>query len=139
MLSLPGRAGLDLNPTFHYTSHIWIPDAQGGMLMGFDRDTPGPGFQLNFGFLEWNPSPNGPSGILTTADGAKHTLSVDLNNLVPKPGPPPNNLWYECANLACLYNSEDSSYIQVSRPLRTSAGSASHVPINSPSKSVTAN
>src|SRR5260370_33427959 len=88
------------------------------MLMGFDRDTPGPGFQLNFGFLEWNPSPNGPSGILTTADGAKHTLSGDLNNLVPKPGPPPNNLWYESANLACLYNSNASTDTHVQRPRR---------------------
>ncbi|PYX90932.1 MAG: hypothetical protein DMG67_11860 [Acidobacteria bacterium] len=135
--SLPGRAGLDLNLTLYHNSHIWVPDATGGMLMGFDRDTPGPGFQLNFGFLEWNPSANGPSGILTTADGAKHTLSVDLNNLVPKPGPPPNNLWYECANQVCLYNSDDSSYINVSRPLGTFDGSVCQGPNNCPAKDAT--
>jgi RHS repeat-associated protein len=136
MYSLPGRAGLDLNLSLFYNSHIWLPDAQGGMLLGFDRDTPSPGFQLNFGFLEWNPSPNGPSGILTTADGAKHTLSVNISNLVPN-APPPNNTSYSCANQICLYDSDDSSYINVSRPLGTFSGATCSGTTNCPAKDST--
>src|SRR6476646_1067437 len=101
MFSKPGRAGMGLNLGLYYNTHIWIPDAIGGMMMGFDRNTPGPGFQLNLGFLEWNPASNFPAGVLTSPDGAKHTLAIDVNNLVPN-APPPNNTSYHCANQICL-------------------------------------
>src|SRR5258708_16462659 len=136
MFNGSGRAKMDVKLGLFYNSHIWISDAAGGMMLGFDRSM-APGFQLNFGFLEWNPSADGPSGVLTAPDGAKHTMSIDISNLVPKPGPPPNNLWYECANQICLYNTDDSSYIQVSRPLGTFDGSVCQGPNNCPAKDVT--
>ena len=79
---------------------------------------------------------NGPNGILSTADGAKHTLTTDISNLVPN-APPPNNLTYSCANQICLYNSTDSSYINVSRPLGTFDGSVCSGPNNCPAKDST--
>jgi RHS repeat-associated protein len=136
MFSKPGRAGMDMNLALYYNSHIWIPDATGGMMMGFDRNTPGPGFQLNLGFLEWNPASNFPAGILTSPDGAKHTLAIDVNNLVPN-APPPNNTSYHCANQVCLYNTDDSSYINVARPLGTVDGNVCVGPNNCPAKDVT--
>src|SRR5258708_11876121 len=136
MFNDSGRAKMDVKLGLFYNSHIWISDAAGGMMLGFDRSM-APGFQLNFGFLEWNPSADGPSGVLTAPDGAKHTMSIDISNLVPKPGPPPNNLWYECANQICLYNTDDSSYINVSRPLGTFDGTVCQGPNNCAAKDVT--
>jgi RHS repeat-associated protein len=132
----PGR-GPDPSLTLFYNSHIWFPDAVGGMMLGWERDVPSLGMALNFGFLEWNPSPNGPAGILTTPDGAKHPLSTDVMNLVPEPGPPPNNLWYQCANQICLYDSDDSTYIHVSRPMGTFNGQVCQGPNNCAAKDST--
>jgi RHS repeat-associated protein len=132
----PGR-GPDPSLTLFYNSHIWFPDAVGGMMLGWERDVPSLGMALNFGFLEWNPSPNGPAGILTTPDGAKHPLSTDVMNLVPQPGPPPNNLWYVCANQTCLYDSDDSTYIHVSRPMGTFNGQVCQGPNNCAAKDST--
>jgi len=126
-------AGLDMKLALYYNSHIWIPDVNGGFMMGFDRNTPAPGFQLNFGFVEWNPSANGPAGIVSTPDGAKHSVAINVSNLVYDST---YNTW-RCANQVCLYDSTDSSYISVSRPLGTYSGQPCTGPNNCPAKDIT--
>src|SRR5229473_7983216 len=101
-----GRAGMDLDLTLYYNSHIWV--VSNGATMGADHNTPAPGFQLNFGFIEWTSWTGSVGGVVTTPDGSKHFLSNDISNMVPN-APPPNNTSYSCANLICLYDSVDST------------------------------
>jgi RHS repeat-associated protein len=70
ILNLPGRNGLDLNLTLYYNSLVWDIDSGGHLSFNADRDWPGYGFRLNFGYLEYNAS-NGVQ-IITEADGTKH-------------------------------------------------------------------
>jgi RHS repeat-associated protein len=132
IFSVPGRAGSNLNLNLYYNSHVWI-QGSAGMMMGIDRDTPSPGFQLNFGFLEWNPAPGTPNGVLSTADGTKHTLSILISDLVQDP----NTGLTSCINQVCQYASDDSSYYFVSRPLGTKSGLPCTGPTNCPAPDVT--
>ena len=132
IFSVPGRAGSNLNLNLYYNSHVWI-QGSAGMMMGIDRDTPSPGFQLNFGFLEWNPAPGAPNGVLSTADGTKHTLSILISDLVQDP----NTGLSSCINQVCQYASDDSSYYFVSRPLGTKSGLPCTGPTNCPAPDVT--
>jgi RHS repeat-associated protein len=76
ILSLPGRAGLDLNLNLFYNSRIWdIDTVNGTATFNADRDFPSYGFRLDFGFLEYDP--NNDEFILTERDGTKRAL---LNN-----------------------------------------------------------
>jgi RHS repeat-associated protein len=51
ILSLPGRAGLDLNLTLSYSSLVWTKQ-NSGIKYNADRGFPGPGFHLGFPTLQ---------------------------------------------------------------------------------------
>jgi len=73
ILSLPGRAGLDLNLNLYYNSRIWDVDTSGGTVtFNADRDFPSYGFRLDFGFVEYDPTVD--EYIVTEADGTKRIL-----------------------------------------------------------------
>src|SRR5437764_6029954 len=73
ILSLAGRAGLDLDLNMDYNSRIWDVDTAGGTItFNADRDFPSYGFRLDFGFIEYDPAVD--EYILTEADGAKRAL-----------------------------------------------------------------
>jgi RHS repeat-associated protein len=75
VLSLPGRAGLDLNLNLYYNSRVWDVDTTGGTAtFNADRDFPSYGFRLDFGYLEFLAD---NTIIMTKGDGTK----VTLNNL----------------------------------------------------------
>ena len=132
MFHKPGRAGMDLDLTLYYNSHIWV--VSGITMMGLDRNTPAPGFQLNFGYIEWNATTSDPAGTLSTPDGTKHVLDINLSDLVPNDSA---NTSFHCANQICLYDTTDSSYINVSRPMGTIDGTTCIGPNNCPSKDAT--
>jgi hypothetical protein len=74
ILSVPGRAGLDLNLNLYYNSRIWDVDTVGNTVtFNADRDFPSYGFRLDFGFIEKITN----AYIVTGNDGAKHLLQVD--------------------------------------------------------------
>ena len=73
VLSLSGRAGLDLNLTLYYNSRVWDVDTNSGTItFNADRDFPSYGFRLDFGFLEYDPDVD--QYIVTEADGTKRVL-----------------------------------------------------------------
>ncbi len=51
LLSLPGRAGLDLSLTLHYNSLVWTKDGS-NMKFNADFGSPAPGFRLSFPILQ---------------------------------------------------------------------------------------
>jgi hypothetical protein len=51
LLSLPGRAGLDLGLVLSYNSLVWTKDGS-GVTFDADRGTPSPGFRLGFPTLQ---------------------------------------------------------------------------------------
>src|SRR5262249_39536802 len=74
ILSLPGRAGMDLTLNLYYNSRIWDVDAiNGTVTFNADRDFPSYGFCLDFGYLEYDP--NAFQYIVTEGDGTKHSLT----------------------------------------------------------------
>src|SRR5579859_838401 len=73
ILSLPGRAGLDLNLNLYYNSRVWDVDPiNGTVTFNADRDFPSYGFRLDFGFIEYDPTID--EFILTEPDGTKRVL-----------------------------------------------------------------
>src|ERR1041385_5435950 len=73
ILSLPGRAGMDLNLNLYYNSRVWdIDTVNGTATFNADRDFPSYGFRLDFGFLEYDPSID--EFILTEHDGTKRAI-----------------------------------------------------------------
>lgn len=97
LVSLPGRAGLDLNLVLRYNSRVWDVNTDNNeVTFNIDRDFPSYGFRLDFGYLE-NDTTDGV-WILTESDGGKHQMSGSGTTL----------------------NSTDSTYIQLS----TAAASA---------------
>lgn len=73
ILSLPGRNGLDLNLTLFYNSRVWTIDKDNGTAtFNADRDWPGYGFRLGFGYLELNSL----TYLLTEPDGSKRELRL---------------------------------------------------------------
>lgn len=73
ILSLPGRAGMDLNLNLYYNSRIWDVDTiHATVTFNADRDFPSYGFRLDFGYLEYDP--NNDQYILTERDGTKRAL-----------------------------------------------------------------
>jgi RHS repeat-associated protein len=73
ILSLPGRAGMDLNLNLYYNSRVWDVDPiNGTATFNADRDFPSYGFRLDFGFIEYDPSFD--EYVLTERDGTKHAL-----------------------------------------------------------------
>jgi RHS repeat-associated protein len=75
ILSIPGRAGLDLNLNLYYNSRIWDVDTIGNTAtFNADRDFPSYGFRLDFGYVEKvGTSPN-ISYIVTENDNSKHQM-----------------------------------------------------------------
>ncbi len=73
ILSLPGRAGLDLTLNLYYNSRIWNVDTAGNSVtFNADRDFPSYGFRLDFGYVELA----GGQYIVTEGNGTKHVLAV---------------------------------------------------------------
>jgi RHS repeat-associated protein len=73
ILTLPGRAGLNLNLSMDYSSRIWSLDpGTGTITFNADRDFPSYGFRLDFGFLEYAAAAD--TYVLTEADGTKRAL-----------------------------------------------------------------
>jgi len=73
ILSLPGRAGMDLNLNLHYNSCVWdIDTINSTATFNADRDFPSYGFRLDFGYLEYDVIND--QYILTERDGTKHGL-----------------------------------------------------------------
>lgn len=73
VLSLPGRAGMDLNLNLYYNSRVWDVDTTANTItFNADRDFPSYGFRLDFGFLEYDPAND--QYIYTERDGSKHDL-----------------------------------------------------------------
>jgi len=73
ILSLPGRAGMDLNLNLYYNSRVWDVDTVNGTVtFNADRDFPSYGFRLDFGYLEYDVAND--QYILTERDGTKHAL-----------------------------------------------------------------
>jgi RHS repeat-associated protein len=90
ILSLPGRAGHDLNLNLYYNSRIWDVDTTGGTVtFNADRDFPSYGFRLDFGYLEFLAD---NTIIMAKGDGTKVTLnnsnwiSTDGSNTVYSAG-----------------------------------------------------
>jgi YD repeat-containing protein len=101
LVSLPGRAGLDLGLTLSYNSLVWTKDA-GGVTFDADQGFPSPGFRLGFPTVEpkfVNPliqqagQPVRYSYLLVTPGGAR----VELRQTAT----------------AGVYESADSSYLQL--------------------------
>jgi len=73
ILSLPGRAGMDLNLNLYYNSRVWdIDTINSTATFNADRDFPSYGFRLDFGYLEYDVIND--QYILTERDGTKHGL-----------------------------------------------------------------
>jgi RHS repeat-associated protein len=71
---MPGRNGQDLNLTLFYNSAVWMFDQANNVAMfNADRDFPGYGFRLGFGYLELDY--NSGAYILTEGDGTKRQLT----------------------------------------------------------------
>jgi YD repeat-containing protein len=102
LVSLPGRAGLDLGLALTYNSLVWTKDAT-GVTFDADRGFPSPGFRLGFPVVQArfvNPQiqkANQPvrySYLLVTPSGARAELRQKVGS--------PN-----------VYESADSSYLQL--------------------------
>jgi len=83
LLSLPGRAGLDLNLALHYNSLVWTRD---GSFMKFNADfgSPAPGFRLGLPILQkrfLNPQTGIYAYMMVTPSGGRVELrQVGANN-----------------------------------------------------------
>jgi YD repeat-containing protein len=102
LLSLPGRAGLDLGLSLSYNSLVWTKDST-GVTFDADEGFPGPGFRLGFPVIQprfYNPQiqqqgqPARYSYLLVTPSGGH----VELRQVVGTTG---------------VYESADSSYLQL--------------------------
>jgi YD repeat-containing protein len=95
LLSLPGRAGLDLGLSLSYNSRVWT---KSGSYVAFDADngTPSPGFRLGFPAVQprFYDSNTGKYAYLLIAPGGDH---VELRQ----------------TNTAGTYESDDSSHLQL--------------------------
>jgi YD repeat-containing protein len=95
LVSLPGRAGLDLGLMLSYNSLVWTKDGT-GVTFDADRGTPSPGFRLGFPTLHpkfYNPQTQKYAYLLVTPSGGRVELrQVGTSN---------------------VYESADSSYMQL--------------------------
>ena len=97
LVSLPGRAGLDLGLTLSYNSLVWTKDTAGAAVtFDADRGFPAPGFRLGFPKIQHsfiNPQTGRAIYLLITPSGAR----VELRQ----------------TDVAGVYESADSSYLQL--------------------------
>src|SRR5450432_974 len=98
LFNIPGR-GIDLNLNLHYNSFVWTQSSS-SLTLNADRDNPGIGFRLDYGFIEF--ADDGSAGLITDNTGAKHTLSFAF--------PQPNQ------TAGILWSTTDSTYTQVFVP-----------------------
>jgi RHS repeat-associated protein len=84
LLSLAGRAGLDLNLTLFYNSLVWTKDSS-YMKFNADLGSPGPGFRLGLPTLQqrfWNPQTGIWAYIMVTSSGGRVELrQVGTSNI----------------------------------------------------------
>jgi len=117
VLSLGGRAGLDLNLALSYNSKVWNLDSSTNKIFfNADKSFPAPGWRIGFGAVQGinnggsiNPYTNGASGklsyIYVEPDGTRHDLALN--------------------STTGLYESYDSSYMDfnvTTKVLRLSNG-----------------
>lgn len=78
LVSLPGRAGLDLGLTLSYNSLVWTKDAPlSSVVFDADGGFPGPGFRLGLPVIEplfFDPQSTSYSYLLVTPSGARVAL-----------------------------------------------------------------
>ena len=73
ILSLPGRAGMDLVLNLYYNSRVWdIDTINATATFNADNDFPSYGFRLDFGYVEYVTASD--QFIVTDGDGTKHVL-----------------------------------------------------------------
>lgn len=72
LLSLPGRAGLDLNLSLHYNARLWHRSGS-EITYDIDRGYPAPGWTLGYGKMTHTGSATGRC-ILIGADGTRHSF-----------------------------------------------------------------
>ena len=107
LVSLPGRAGMDLGLTLSYNSLVWT---KSGNSISFDLDKgfPGPGFRLGFPVIQplyFNPEVGKFAFLMISPDGSKTELRQ--------------------VGTSSLYEAADSSYLlldSVTMVLRTADG-----------------
>lgn len=93
LVSLPGRAGLDVNLILHYNSRVWDVNIDAATVtFNIDRDFPSYGFRLDYGYLENDTTDS--FWILTESDGGKHQLNLRSSSTT-------------------MWDSTDSTYIQL--------------------------
>ena len=75
LIELPGRGGLDVDLTLYYNSRLWTTFKnlnRSSVAFNADVDSPGYGFRLDYGDIEYNADTD--TAILIEADGTKHLL-----------------------------------------------------------------
>ena len=90
VMSLAGRAGLNLSLALSYSSNVWIGDANNVKAYNMDRGFPGPGWRIGFGSILWENPPNVWGHVNQTTlqgsvmylapDGTRHTLKNNPAN-----------------------------------------------------------
>ncbi|HZW08046.1 MAG TPA: S8 family serine peptidase, partial [Phycisphaerales bacterium] len=101
ILSLPGRAGLDLGLTLSYNSLVWTRDRT-GVTFDADHGFPGPGFRLGFPTVRpkfYDPRTKKNTYILVTPSGAR----VELRQTAT------DSIFYESADSSYLHLTEGGS------------------------------
>ena len=84
LVSLPGRAGMDLNVTLHYNSLVWMRYTSGGtQRIVYDPDyyaSLTPGFRLGFPELDGPLMLRGVSAYVLTLPSGRH---IEMRNIAP--------------------------------------------------------
>ena len=96
LVSLPGRAGLDLGLALTYNSRVWTKSGS-SIMFDADHGTPSPGFRLGFPVIQpryFNSQIQKNAYLMVTPSGAR----VELR---------------QTAAAASVYESADSSYLQL--------------------------
>lgn len=76
LLALPGRNGLNVNLTLYYNSNVWTINKAYGVgtaTFNADRDFPGYGFRLGYGYLEHDNLSD--TYVQTESDGSKRQFT----------------------------------------------------------------
>lgn len=94
LLSLPGRAGMDLNLTLSYNSLVWTKIGSNSISFDEDNGFPGPGFRLGFPVIQplYLNSETGKNAFLLIGSDGSHTELRQVGSLA-------------------LYESADSSHL----------------------------
>ena len=76
VMSLAGRAGLDVSLSLNYNSLLWHTDGKGNITYDIDKGSPAPGWSIGFGKLMDMGSIGGV--MLESADGTRHPYAGEI-------------------------------------------------------------